>query len=134
MSKNPRIGQLIMSMRCSHFSREHQNQAFHRALRSIASTRTSLTHTRWKDVTKGNPLTGFLAKEAMGAEEREEELSSSIVTVRKEEKGSRKARAKAAVNYYEAKAKEAKEKWAKEKMGKIPLVKEALLSAISVFR
>jgi hypothetical protein len=71
----------------------------------------------------------------MGAKEGEEELSSSIVTVRKEEKGSRKARAKAAVkDLGMAKAKEAKEKWAKEKMGKLPSAREALLSAISVWR
>jgi hypothetical protein len=126
---------MIMSMRRSHFSQERQNQAFHRALRSIASTRISPTHTRWKDVTKGNPLAGFPVKEAMGAKEREEELSSSIVTVRKEEKGSRKAKAKAAVKDLDvAKAKEAKEKWAKEKMGKLPSAREALLSAISVWR
>ncbi len=112
---------MIMSMKRSHFSQERQNQAFHRALRSIASTRISPTQTRWKDVTKGNPLAGFPVKEGMGAKEREEELSSSIVTVRKEEKGSRKAKAKAAVKDLDvAKEKEVKEKWAKEKMGKLP--------------
>ncbi len=71
----------------------------------------------------------------MGAKEKEEELSSSIVTVRKEEKGSQRARAKTVVKDLDvAKAKEAKEKWAKEKKEKLPSARKAFLSAISVWR
>jgi hypothetical protein len=71
MSKNQKNGQLIMSMRHSLFSQERRDQAFLRALRSIASTRTFPTLTRWKDVTtKGNPRTGFPVKEALEAKEK----------------------------------------------------------------
>jgi hypothetical protein len=135
MSKNQKIGQLILSMRLSLFNQEHLDQAFLRALRSIASTRTFPTLTRWKGVTKDNPRTGFPVKEALVAKEKEEKLSSSTTTVRKEEKGNRKAKAKAVEKVLDvAKAKEAKEKWVKEKRVNLPSAREALLSAISVWR
>jgi hypothetical protein len=135
MSGNQKIGQQIMSMRHSLFSQEHRDQVFLHALRSIASTRTFPTRIRWKDVTKGNPRAGFPVREALGAKEREEELSSSAATVRKEKKENRKAKAKAVGKDMDvAKAKEAKEKLGKEKMVNLPSTREVLLNAISVWR
>jgi hypothetical protein len=95
----------------------------------LIDTRTSLTRTRWKDAIKGNPRTSFLVKEALEAKERGEELFSSTVIVRKEEKGNRRAKVKAVEKDLDvAKAKGAKEKWAKEKKENRPSIKEAHLS------
>jgi hypothetical protein len=136
--KNQKIGQLMTSMRHSPFRPEHQDQAdqaFPYALRSIASTKTSRTRTRWKDATKGNPLTGFQVREALGAKEKGEELSSSTITVRKVKKGNRKAKAKAVEKDMDVtKEKGAKAKWAKEKMENLPSSREAHLSATFAWR
>ena len=95
--KKQKIGRQRMSMRHSLFRPEPQGQAFPHALRSIALTRTSLTRTCWNDVIRGNPQTGYLVREAFVAKEKGEELSSSTTTVRKEEKGNKRAKkAKAA--------------------------------------
>ena len=59
----------------------------------------------------------------MEAKERGEELSSSAVIVRKEEKGKRRAKAKAVEKDLDvAKAKGAKEKWTKGRMESRPLI------------
>ena len=127
--KNQKIRQWKMNVRHSLFRSEVPDQVFPHALRSIASTRTSPTRTRWRDVIKGNPRTSFQVREALEAKERGEELSSSAVIVRKEEKGKRRAKAKAVEKDLDvAKAKGAKEKWAKGRMENRPSTKEAHLS------
>jgi hypothetical protein len=98
-------------------------------------TRTSLTHTRWKDAIKGNPQTDFPVREALVAKEKGEELSSSTTTVRKEEKGNQRAKAKVVEKDLDvAKAKVPKAKRAKERMENLLAIKEARLSATFAWR
>jgi hypothetical protein len=81
LSMNQRIGRWKMNVRHSLFRQEVPDQVFLHVLRSIASTKTSPTRTRWRDVIKGSLRTSLQAREALQAKEREEELSSSVVTV-----------------------------------------------------
>ncbi len=96
----------------------------------------NISHTHsLEDATKGNPRTGFLVKEALEAKEKGEELSSSIIIVRKVEKENQRAKAKAAEEELDvSKAKEERAKWAREKMENLLAIKEAHLSATFAWR
>ncbi len=121
MNRNQKIGQPIMSMRHSLSSQEHRDQAFLRVPRSIASTRTFPTLTRWRGATKDNPRAGFPVKGALVAKEKEEKPSSSTIIVRKVKKGNQKAKARAVEKVLDvARTKEAMQKWVKEKMVNLP--------------